>query len=116
VPPRPSHAADCKSKYALTGINTWRVEEKGQSDLIQVRSGISISLRKLFEGPSPIPEISVVKSIDDLQSSATFSFRGTKTVGSDWWRAANVEFSETFDAEDLGAHDTWVRVEIHCRV
>ena len=107
-------AGDCLAKFSITGITTWIVQQKGTNDVADVRSELTVSLRKLFEGPLPLPEITVIRSIDDSDLPGVISFRESRAVASESWRAANAEFTERFADADLGPPSTWKRIELRC--
>jgi hypothetical protein len=107
-------AGDCISKFQVLGISSWVVQQKGANDVVDVRSEMSVSVRKLFEGKSPIPELTVIQSIDDLDLPSVISFRGKPALEKDSWNVANAEFTEQFDGGAVAVPSTWKRIELRC--
>jgi hypothetical protein len=107
-------ASDCASKFHVIGISKWIVQQKGTNDVVDVRSEISISIRKLFEGSSPLPELTFVQSMDELDMRAVISFRDTNAVAKASWTTADLEFTEEFDASAIASPRTWKRIELRC--
>jgi hypothetical protein len=104
----------CASKFEITAISFWRVQQKGPSGHPDLRSEIAMTLRKLFAGESPVPEVTILQTIDELTLPVRFAFRGTSVVERESWKMANVEFSETFDALDLSVTQNWNTIQIRC--
>src|SRR5688500_15440801 len=111
----PVERTACSDSFSLSWISTWLIEETSKSGVVDFRSGIEFTVKKLVEGRLVYPEITVIQSTSDGTVPVTFSFADTPSVGSEGWMSANRDFKERFDRMGVGDPDDWVGIRLDCR-